>query len=281
MKRVLQIGSLEFVLLLGLVGAALAHEGQASGFSPRCSGITQEGPVAYDLSAMRAALARLSHWDGTDWPEPQIQELSPDAFQSRTQLDHHRFLGDYDAETNQVFVNLICRCQVPDHAEAFCQAVIFHELVHWGQHQSGIDKLISPADQERQALEYERRYLETRLRVPDVYPPGRPTPAELPPLTKPIRLTRLQPRTSVQDSAGQRQALWIMTGSWTEVPAAHEYRGQVIAHWGHWVGVEIFEVNPATELLELVEAWWDEGYLRPDTIFPAYPVYVGKWVRVK
>jgi hypothetical protein len=230
---------------------------------------------------MRKALAELTHWDVTDWPEPQVQELSPDAFQDRTELDHHRFVGDYNPEKNQVFVNLACRCQAPDNPEASCQAVLFHELVHWGQHQSGIDRGLSWAEQERQAANYEAQYLEIRLGVPDVDPPARPAPSQLPPLTKPIRLTLMQPRTSVQDADGHPQALWIITGRWTDVSTFREYRSQAIAHRGHWVGLEIFEVNPSTGMPDLVEAWWDAGYLRHDATFPAHPVYLDKWVRVK
>jgi len=282
MRRVSDIASLELALLLGLAAVAFAHEGPALGLSPRCSGITKEASVPYDLSAMRVALAALTHWDVTDWPAPQIQELPPDTFQSRTELDHHHFLGDYEPGTNRVFVNLICRCQVPDHPEAFCQAVLFHELVHWGQHKSGIDKVINPAEQEHQALEYETQYLETNLGISDVYSPARPTPAELPPLTKPIRLNRLQPRATIRDAAGQPQALWILTGVWTEATTLHEYRAQAIAHRGHWVGLEIFEVNPDLGLPKLVESWWDEGYVRQDGItFPTRPIYLGHWVRVK
>jgi hypothetical protein len=281
MNRVLHITSVGLVLLLSLVGTLSATEGQALGHSPRCSSILPEKQVEYDLPAMRMALAELTHWDVTNWPVPQILQLTPEAFQDRTELDHHRFVGDYDPQKNRVFVNLTCRCQAPDHPEAFCRAVLFHELVHWGQHKLGIDKVMSATDQERQALEYEARYLETRLGIPDVYAPDRPTPAELPPLSKPIRLTRLQPRTTVQDETGQPQALWILTGVWSDVPSQHEYWGQAIAHRGHWVGVEIFEANSSTGLPELLEAWWDAGYVRHHTAFPAYPVYRGQWVQVK
>ncbi len=281
MKRTLRIAALELVFLLSLVGTAPAADGEAPELSPRCSKIAQETSVTYDLPAMRGALAELTRWDVTDWPEPQVQELAPEAFQGRTELDHHRFVGNYEPEKNQVFVNLTCRCQAPDQPEAFCRAVLFHELVHWGQHELGIDKVMSLTDQERQALDFETKYLETRLGVTDLYPPDRPTPAQLPQLGKPIRLTRVQPRTSVQDAAGHRQALWILTGVWTDVSTQHEYRGQAIAHRGHWVGVEIFEVNPDTGMPELVETWWDAGYLRHDATFPAHPVYLGTWVQVK
>ncbi len=281
MTRTLRIASLELVLLFSLIGTIFSSERQALGHFSQCPSIVRERPVEYNLSAMREALAELTHWDVSDWPEPQIRELTPDAFQDRTALDHHRFVGDYDPEKNQVFVNLACRCQAPDNPEASCQAVLFHELVHWGQHQSGVDRGLSWAEQERQAVNYERQYLEIRLGVPDVDPPTRPTPAELPPLTKPIRLTRLQPRALVQDAAGQPQALWILTGGWTDVSTYREYRGQVIAHRGHWVGVEIFEVNPFSGQPQLVEAWWDLGYVRRDTVFPAHPLYHGRWVQVK
>lgn len=281
MKGLLRIASLVSVLLLGLVETALATEGQAPVLIRRCPANAQQVPVEYDLRAMREALAELTRWDLRDWPNPQIQELPPEAFEGRAELDQHRFLGSYEPGKNRVFVNLNCRCQVPDHPEAFCQAVLFHELVHWGQHQLGTDRVMSWRDQERQALDYETQYLETRLGISDAYPPARPTPKELPPLTRPFRLNQLLPRTLVQDAAGQRQALWVMTGVWTELPARIEYRGQAIAHRGHWVGVEIFKFNSANDTEEMIEAWWDLGYVRRDNAFPAYPVYRGWWVRVK
>lgn len=281
MNQRLRITSLGLLLMLSFVGAVLSTEGRALGHSPQCLSITRERPVEYDLSAMREALAELTHWHVTDWPEPQIQELLPDVFQDRTELDHHRFVGDYDPGKNRVFINLTCRCQVPDHPEAFCQAVLFHELVHWGQHQLGIDRGLSWSEQERQAANYENQYLEIRLGVLDVDPPARPTLSELPPLVKPVRLTLLQPRTSVLDAAGQPQALWIFTGRWMDASTSREYQGQAIAHRGHWVGVEIFEVNPSSGQPQLVEAWWDLGYLRHDTAFPAHPLYQGRWVQVK
>lgn len=281
MKRILYIVSAALVLLLGLAGGTFATEGQEPALASRCQANAEKVPVDYDLPAMREALAELTGWEAENWPDPQIQELPPAAFEGRAELDRHRFVGSYEPEKNRVFVNLTCRCQVPDHPEAFCRAVLFHELIHWGQHQLGTDKVMSWTDQERQALEYETQYLDTRLGISDVYPPPRPTPADLPPLTKPIRLNRMLPRTLVQDAVGQRQALWIMTGRWEELPSRNEYRGQVIAHRGHWVGVEIFKFNPASDTEELVEAWWDMGYARRDPAFPAYPIYRGQWLRVK
>ncbi|MGH7410617.1 MAG: hypothetical protein ACREJ6_06105, partial [Candidatus Methylomirabilis sp.] len=93
-------------------------------------------------------------------------------------------------------------------------------------------------------------------------------------------LTRRRPRVFVQDAAGTRQWIWIVTGTWSEIPTLKDYQGQAIHHKGHWVGVEIFEVNPSTGM-ERTEAWWDAGYVRPDNAFPADPVYEGRWVRVK
>ncbi len=270
-------GPLALLLSVTLVGTALASERPGSGLSVRCS---QDGPVAYDLLAMRGALAELTHWDVTGWPDPEIQALPPEEFKGQTELDSHRFVGDYEPQKNEVFVNLACRCQVLDHPEAFCQAVLFHELVHWGQHQSGLDRGLSWPEQEDQALAYERQYLETRLGVSDVYPPARPTSAELPPLARPTRLARLQPRTTILDEAGQWQGLWILTGAWMELPTLRVYQEQAIAHGGRWVGLQVFEVNPATGP-ELIEAWWDAGYVRSGTAFPAHPVFQGQWVRVK
>ena len=279
-NRVLHIGLLTLLLVISSTGTVYPFEGPLPDRLQQCSNIEQEGPVDFDLSAMRAALAELTRWDVTDWEAPEIDQLLPEAFQARTQLNSHRFFGEYEPKTNKVFVNLSCRCEAPDHPEAFCQAVLFHELVHWGQHQSGLDNGVSGQEQERQALEYEIQYLETRLGLKDIYPPAPPTPADLPPLKTPIRLTRLRPRVSVQDAAGQRQWIWIITGAWSEVPTLKDYLGQAISHQGHWVGLEIFEVTPSNGA-ERVEAWWDAGYLRPDKTFPADPVFKGRWVRIK
>jgi hypothetical protein len=281
MRWASRIALAAFVLPLGFTAAAFSAEGQAPVISRRCPADAEKIPVEYNLPVMREALAELTNWDVKDWPAPQILELPPEAFEGRAELDRHRFVGSYEPEKNRVFVNLTCRCQVPDHPEAFCRAVLFHELVHWGQHQLGADKVMSWRDQEHQALEYETQYLEIKLGISDVYPPPRPTPAELPALTRPFRLNRMLPRTLVQDAAGERQALWIMTGTWHELPSRNEFRSQVIAHRGHWVGVEIFKFDPANETEELVEAWWDMGYVRRNPTFPAYPIYRGQWVKVK
>ncbi len=280
MDGVLLRGSLALSLLLCLPGAAFAIEHSMLDHPTRCSNLQQSRPVAFDIPAMSAALEDLTHWDVTGWEVPQIDQLQPEAFESRTQLNRHRYFGEYEARTNRVFLNLSCRCQAPDHPDAFCQGVVFHELIHWGQHQSGLDKKLTGSEQERQALNLEIQYLQNRLGVMDTYPPAPPTPAELPPLTTPVRLTLRRPRVFVEDAAGKRQWLWIITGAWSEVPTMKDYLGQAISHRGHWVGLEIFEVNPSNGP-ERVEAWWDAGYVRPDTTFPADPVYQGRWVRVK
>ena len=279
MKRLIWTAVL--LLWLSPVGTALATDAQEPSRLRRCPADAQEVPVEYDLPAMRKALAELTHWDLKDWPDPQIQELPPEAFEGRAELDQRRFVGSYEPEKNRIFINLHCRCQVLDHPEAFCQAVLFHELVHWGQHQLETDKTMSWVEQERQALDYETQYLETRLDVEDVYPPPRPAPGDLPPLTRPVRLEKLLPRTLVQDASGRSQALWILAGVWRELPGKNVLRGQAIAHRGHWIGVEIFLVDPGTEKEDLVEAWWDMGYVRRSNTFPAYPIYRGQWVRVK
>jgi hypothetical protein len=240
----------------------------------------QGHPVGFDLSTMRSALKEITGWEPAGWDLPKINQLPPEAFEARTELDHHRYLGEYEAKTNRVFINLDCRCQVPDHAEAFCEAVLFHELVHWGQHQSGLDKSLSGPEQERQALEFEIKYLQARLGLLDVYPPAPPTRADLPPLERRVRLTKRTPRVFVKDAAGKRQWLWMVTGSWSEVPSMKDYQGQALYHQGHWVGVEIFEVDPLAGT-ERIEAWWDAGYLGPGNSFPEHPVYQGRWVRVK
>ena len=183
MNGVLRRGSLALSLLLSLTGTAFPIEGPRLDRSPRCSNLEQERPVAFDTHAMRAELAELTHWDVTGWEAPQIDQLTPVAFEARTHLNHHHFLGEYEPKTNRVFINLDCRCQVPDQPEAFCRAVLFHELVHWGQHQSGLDEKLTGSEQERQALQFEIQYLQARLGLTDVYPPAPPTLAELPPRT--------------------------------------------------------------------------------------------------
>lgn len=280
MSRVLLSASLAVSLLLWLPGTVFPIGHTMTDRSSRCSNLERSQPVAFDIPAMRAALADLTHWDVAGWKPPHIDQLQPEVFEARTQLNHRRYLGEYEARTNKVFVNLSCRCQAPDHPEALCQAVLFHELVHWGQHQSGADKGLSGQEQEQQALKYEIQYLETRLGVKDLYAPAPPTPADLPSHKTRVRLSRFQPRVSVQDSAGQRQWVWIITGAWSEVTSLRDYLGQAISHRGHWVGLEIFEVNPLNGS-ERVEAWWDAGYVRPDRTFPADPVYQGRWIRVK
>jgi len=280
LRGVLLRWSLALSLLLSLTGTAFPIGGSRSDRPPRCSNLDHERRMAFDTRAMRAALAELTHWDVTRWEAPQIDQLTPEAFEAQTHLNHHRFLGEYEPKTNRVFINLDCRCQVPDQPEAFCEVVLFHELVHWGQHQSGLDKTLGSSEQERQALNLEIQYLQTRLGLVDTYPPPPPTLAELPPLRTPVRLTQRRPRVFVEDAAGKRQWLWIITGTWSEIPALKDYQGQAISHRGHWVGVEIFEVNPSTGT-ERIEAWWDAGYVRPDNAFPADPVYEGRWVRVK
>ena len=280
MGRMFRIASLVSLLLNYAAGSTFAAGDQTSDRPTRCADPGQGSPVAFNIAAMRSALKDLTGWEAASWKLPRIDQLLPEAFEARTELDRRRFLGEYEAKTNRVFINLDCRCQVPDHAESFCEAVLFHELVHWGQHQSGLDKKLSGAEQERQALEFEIKYLQTRLGLLDVYPPAPPTRAELPPLERRVRLTKRSPRVFVRDAAGKRHWLWMVTGSWSEIPSMKDYQGQALYHQGHWVGVEIFEMSPLTGT-EQVEAWWDAGYIRADRSFPENPVYEGRWVRIK
>lgn len=274
------------MLLLSPTATAAPFTGESSDLPPPPANALQDRAISYHLDAMLAALAELTDWDVTGWPIPQILQFPPEAFRTRTHLFHGLFYGQYDSDTNRVFLNLNCRSTLPESPEAFCRAVLFHELVHWAQSQSGTAKVLSGAEQERQALEYEIRYMETVLGLKDVYPPGAPTRVDLPPLKRPIRLIRLHPRVWTQDAAGRRQWLWIMTGMWMEVPTYKRYHAQAISHRGHWVGVEIFEVNPSMGT-QLIEAWWDAGYLpqgpgvTPGKAIPVNPIYQGRWVRLR
>ena len=67
------------------------------------------------------------------------------------------------------------------------------------------------------------------------------------------------------------------------MPAMKRYQGQLVYHDAHWVGAEIFEVDPSTGR-QLVEAWWDAAYVSEtggslDVVFPVHPAYQGRWVR--
>jgi hypothetical protein len=279
MSRFLRVGSLILVFSLFPVRAGSFNHGPPPDHPVTCADLAGQGPVPIDLATMRSTLAELTRWDVAGWEPPRIDQLLPEAFEARTKLNSHRYLGEYNAETNTVFVNLACRCHAPDHSEAFCRGVLFHELVHWGQRQSGVDRFMTGREQEHQALEYEIQFLETRLGVRDAYPPRPPTRDDLPPLDRPIRLTRFRPRAAVQDAAGGRQWIWIITGTWSEVPTLKDYLGQAISHRGRWVGLEIFEVSPSGP--ERVESWWDAGYAERDRTFPANPVYTGRWVRTR
>ncbi|MFQ5520261.1 MAG: hypothetical protein ACE5FK_02585 [Candidatus Methylomirabilia bacterium] len=276
-----------------VLGVMLVMSFVSTGFSaedlslkPGPSPLQAEGAVPYNLPALLDALADLTDWRVKEWPIPQVLQVPSEAFQGWTQLNARSFFGQYDAETNRVFLNLRCRSKWPEHPEAYCQAVLFHELVHWGQYHTGIDKKMGGTEQEGHAMEYEKRYVETTLSLQDMYPPPRPTPAELPPRETPIRLMGPPRRASARDVDGHRQRFWIMTGPWIEAPSMKRYHAEVIYHHGHWIGLMIFRTEPLTGR-QLVEAWWDKGYLPPqrdasfETSFPADPVYRGRWVRVR
>ncbi len=272
MKRLLLIGVFEVILILTLVRTGFALDGRE--------------PVSYDFTKLLRDLTELTDWPVADWPTPQIMQVPSEAFQGWTQLNRRSYFGQYDAEGNRVFLNLDCLCKFPEYPGAYCQAVLFHELVHWGQYHSGMDQEMSGTEQERQAMDYEKRYAKNTLGVPDLYPPAYPNRAELPQLMMPIRLIGPPLRVSVQDVAGQRRGLWMRTGRWIEAHTMNRFEGQVFHHGGHWVGVQIFQVHPS-EGRQLVEAWWDEGYLpprrgaTPDTAFPVDPVYRARWVKVR
>jgi len=283
MKRSFAIVILGLILVVGLVPTAFPGEGGSTDPALPSKTPLSEVPVTYNLPEMLAALTELTGWPVLNWPLPRIVQLQPEAFQQLTQLSRRSVFGLYVPETNQAFLNLHCRSQWPDEPEVFCLATLFHELVHWGQHHSGIDEMLSGPEEEQQALEYEIRYVETKLRRPDLYPPARPSLDALPPLTMPIRLSQGPWRVSIQDAAGQRQWVWVATGTWQQRPAMKRYHGQLVYHDAHWVGVEIFEVDPSTGS-QLVEAWWDAGYVPQtggslDVVFPVHPTYQGRWVR--
>lgn len=284
MKRLLAIGVLGLMLVFGVMPTAFPGEGPSADPTPASENPGSEGPIPYDLPAMLTALAELTGWPVLDWPLPQILQLQPEAFQQLTQLSRRSVFGLYEPETNQVFLNLHCRSQWADEPDAFCRGTLFHELVHWGQHYSGIDKMLTGPEEEQQALEHEIRYVKTKLGLPHLFPPDRPSPDALPPLAMPIRLSRGPWRAPIQDAAGKRHWVWVATGTWLQGPAMKRYHGQLIYHGTHWVGVEIFEIDPAAGR-QLVEAWWDAGYfpqqtgMGPDISFPANPIYQGRWVR--
>jgi len=282
-NRCIAIAILSGTLIVGLVPTAFPADGPSADLSPRVATLQAEVPVAYDLPVLLAALTELTGWPVLDWPLPRIVQLQPEAFQQLTQLSRRSVFGLYVPETNQVFLNLHCRSQWREEPEVFCRATLFHELVHWGQHHSGVDEMLSGPEEEQQALEYEIRYVETKLGLPDLYPPARPSLDALPPLTMPIRLSQGPWRASIQDVAGQRQWVWVATGTWLQMPAMKRYHGQLVYHDAHWIGVEIFEVDPSAGR-QLVEAWWDAGYVPQaggslDVVFPVHPTYQGRWVR--
>jgi hypothetical protein len=282
MKRRLQMGVLS-LMMVGLIATPFAARAVSADPTPRAEAPRAGEPVAYDLPEMLSALSDMTGWPVHDWPLPRILQLSPEEFQEMTEFNRRTVFGQYDAGTDQVFLNLRCQSEREEEPDAFCRATLFHELVHWGQHHSGLDKTMSGPEQEQQALTYEIRYVETRLGLPDLYPPDRPGPEALPSLTMPIRISRGPWRAVVQDVAGRRQWVWVATGTWMQVPVMKRYYGQLIYHAAHWVGVEIFEVDPSTGR-QLVEAWWDAGYVPQtgeslDAVFPAHPNYQGRWVR--
>lgn len=286
MKRLLSIAIGGLMLVLSLVRTGFPVEWLSLGPPSLSPSLRAKGWVYYDLDKMIVDLAELTDWPVADWPRPQILQAPSEAFQGWTQLNRRSYFGQYDPERNLIFLNLNCLSQFPDHPGAYCIAVLFHELVHWGLYHSGMEEGMSGSDQERHATDVEKRYVETRLGLLDMYPPHRPTPGQLPPLGTPIRLVGPARRVSVQDTAGQHQALWVMTGTWIEAHAMQRYQVQVIYHGGHWVGVRIFQVDPVRGG-RLVEGWWDQGYIpsqrgvSPDITFPVDPVYRARWVRVR
>jgi hypothetical protein len=148
-----------------------------------------------------------------------------------------------------------------------------------------MDEVMSGTEQERHALDHEIRYVETKLGLLDMYPPEPPSPDTLPPLSMPIRLSQGPLRVAIQDAAGQRHWVWVVTGIWLEAHAMKRYQGQLMYDRAHWVGVQVFELGPWTER-ELVEAWWDAGYLpetgvSPESAFPVNPIYQGYWIRTR
>ena len=284
MKRLNAIGIFGLMLVLSLVRVGFPAEDLS--LTPRSSTSSPDGQIPYNLPALLDALAELSSWPVKEWPAPQILQVPSEAFQGWTQLNARSFYGQFDAESNRIFLNLRCQSKWPEHPEAYCQAVLFHELVHWGQYHSGIDKGMGGTKQEVHAMEHERRFVETTLGLQDMYPPDRPTPAELPSVKTPFRLIGPPRRASTPDIAGQRQRFWIMTGTWVEASTMKRYYVEVIYHHGHWIGLMIFQAEPPTGK-QLVEAWWDVGYLPPqrgaslEAAFPLDPVYRGRWVRVR
>lgn len=284
MKRSNTIGILGLMLVLSLVRVGFPAEDLS--LISRSSSPPAEEQVPYNLPALLDVLVEFTGWPVKEWPAPQILQVPSEAFRGWTQLNARSFFGQFDAESNRVFLNLRCLSKWPEHPEAYCQAVLFHELVHWGQYHSGIDKGMGGTDQEAHAMEHEKRYVETTLGFQDMYPPARPTPGELPPVETPYRLFGPPRRASTPDIAGHRQRFWIMPGAWVEASTMKRYHVEVIYHHGHWIGLMIFQVEPLTRN-QLIEAWWDVGYLPPqrgvslEASFPVDPVYRGRWVRVR
>lgn len=286
MKRLFLIGIVGSMLILSVVRTGFPVEGHPTEPTPQSLTLRSKGWVSYDLAELIADLAELTNWPVADWPAPQILQAPSEAFQGWTQLNRRSYFGQYDPERNRIFLNLRCISKFPEHPGAYCIAVLFHELVHWGQYHSGMEEYVSGSERELHATDYEKRYVEARLGIEDMFQPDRPTPDQLPPLGMPIRLKGPARRVIVQDVAGQRQGLWVITGTWIEARAMKRYQVQIIHHREHWVGVRIFQIDPVTGG-RLVEGWWDQGYIPsqrgvgPDITFPVDPVYRARWVRVR
>ncbi len=280
-----------FRILVLMLVVSLVHGGFPSTGVPGESTSQSSSPpaktsVSYDLTMLLATLAELTGWPVSDWPVPQILQSPSEAFQGWTQLNRRSYFGQYDPEKNRVFLNLNCLSKFPEYPAAYCQAVLFHELVHWGQYHSGIEEEMSGSEQEHQATDYEKRFVRERLGILDMFPPPSPNRVHLPQRMIPIRVVGPPQRVLVTDEVGHRHGLWIVTGNWIEARTMKRYEAEVIHHGGHWVGVRIFQVEPRRGR-RLVEAWWDAGYIPPrkgislDIIFPTDPVYRARWVQVR
>ena len=284
--KALGIKIIGLMLIASLVQGGFPAKGLPAESTSRSSSSPAKTSVSYDLAKLLATLAELTGWPVSDWPAPQILQSPSEAFQGWTQLNRHSYFGQYDPEKNRVFLNLNCLSKFSEYPAAYCQAVLFHELVHWGQYHSGIEEEMSGSEQEYQATDYEKRFVRERLGILDMFPPPAPNRVHLPQRMMPIRVGGLPRRVLVTDVAGQRHGLWIVTGRWVEARTMTQYEAEVIHHDEHWVGVRIFQVEPPRGR-RLVEAWWDAGYIPPrkgvslDIIFPTDPVYRARWVQVR
>lgn len=282
----LGIRILGLMVIVSLVQVGFPGTGLPAESTPRSSIPPAETSVCYDLAELLATLAELTDWPVANWPVPQILQSPSEAFQGWTQLNRRSYFGQYDPEKNRIFLNLNCLSKFPEYPEAYCQAVLFHELVHWGQYHSGLEEEMSGSEREHQATDYEKRFVQETLGIQDMFPPRYPNRVHLPQRMMPIRVVGLPRRVLVTDVAGHRHGLWILTGSWIEARTMKRHEAEVIHHDGHWVGVRIFQVEPPRER-RLVEAWWDAGYIPPrkgvslDIIFPTDPVYRARWVQVR